>query len=57
MVAWQQIVRQCFDSFTDPKQADGDGVEDQPAGEVAPLLWERIASIAAWISASRWRSR
>ena len=33
----QQIVRQCFDSFADFQQADADGVEDQPVGQVAAL--------------------
>ena len=31
----QQIVRQCFNSLADLKQADADGVEDQPVGQVA----------------------
>ena len=49
----QQVIRQCFNSLTDLKQADADGVEDQPVGQVATFQVERIASIAAWISASR----
>ena len=49
----QQIVRQCFNSLANLKQADADGVEDQPVGQVATLQAERIASIAAWMSASR----
>jgi hypothetical protein len=50
----QQIVRQCLNSLADLQQADADGVEDQPVGQVARCRCERIASIAAWISASRW---
>jgi toxin YoeB len=33
----QQIIRQCFNSLADLKQADADGVEDQPVGQVATL--------------------
>jgi hypothetical protein len=53
----QQIIRQCLDSLTDLQQADADRVEDQPSDRSPRCKWERIASIAAWISASRWRSR
>jgi hypothetical protein len=53
----QQVVRQCFDGLADLKQADADRVEDQPSGRSPRCRWERIASIAAWMSASRWRSR
>jgi hypothetical protein len=33
----QQIVRECFDSLADLKQADADRVEDQPVRQLAPL--------------------
>ena len=33
----QQIVRQCFNSLADLQQADADGVEDQPVGQIAAL--------------------
>ena len=49
----EQIVRQRFNSLSDLQQADADGVKDQSVGQVAALQVERIASIAAWISASR----
>jgi hypothetical protein len=49
----QQVVRQCFNGLADLQQADADRVEDQPVGQIATLQVERIASIAAWISASR----
>jgi hypothetical protein len=49
----QQIIGQCFDSLADLQQADADRVEDQTSGRSPRCRWERIASMAAWISASR----
>jgi hypothetical protein len=53
----QQIVRQCFNSLPDLKQADADGVEDQAVGQVAPLQVGADRVDRRWISVSRWRSR
>lgn len=53
----EEVVGQCLDRFADFEQADADGVENQSVGQAAALQWERIASMAAWMSASRWRSR
>jgi hypothetical protein len=36
-MAGQQIIWQCFNSLADLQQADADGVEDQPVGQVATL--------------------
>jgi hypothetical protein len=49
----EQVVRQCFNSFADLQQADADGTKISPSDRSPRCRWERIASIAAWISASR----
>ena len=53
----EQVIWECFNSLADFQQADADRVEDQPTGRSPRCRWEWIASIAAWMSASRWRSR
>jgi hypothetical protein len=53
----QQVIWERFNGLTDLQQADPDGVEYQAVGQVAALQVERIASMAASMSASRWRSR
>jgi hypothetical protein len=45
------------DGLADLQQPDPDGVEYQASGRSPRCKWERMASIAAWMSASRWRSR
>ena len=53
----EQFSGQGFDGLTDLEQPDPDGVEYQPVGEGAALLVRADASMAAWMSASRCRSR
>jgi predicted transcriptional regulator len=56
-VGSEQGVGESLDCLADLQQPDPDSVEDQAVGQVATLQRERIASIAAWMSDSRWRSR
>jgi hypothetical protein len=53
----QQVIRECFNSLADLKQGMRTASKISPSDRSPRGRWERIASIAAWISASRWRSR
>jgi len=53
----EQVIGECLDGFADFQQPDPGGAEYQAVGQVAACKWEWIASIAAWMSASRWWSR
>jgi hypothetical protein len=53
----EQFGGQGLDRLADFQQPDPDRVEDQAVGQVAALRVGADASIAAWMSASRCRSR
>ena len=53
----QQVFGEGSDGLSDFQQADRTALNTRPSDRSPRCRWERIASIAAWMSASRWCSR
>jgi hypothetical protein len=51
----EQVTGQCLDRFADFQLRIASKI--RPSDRSPRCRWERIASMAAWMSASRWRSR